>query len=145
MKRHLLIKVTLLLITFLGCNECFSQSDWNIVKEAKTLPSINNRATVKGFAFDTPLYISKDSLNNGFTVALEDASFKIVVFLLTYDCEDCDIWEKTIYGNIVTMKDAPILKSLKRGDILSFGLFKVEKGGKHYTIPETNIIVADLR
>ena len=122
-------------------SQCFSQNDWNILKEAKTLPKVNTKATVNGFPFEPTLYISKDSLNQGFTIILQDPSYKVLFFCLTYDCEDCDIWSKIIYGNRVTEKNAPVLKWLKKKDILSFGLFKVEKGGKYFSIPVETIIV----
>ena len=132
--------LTFFLIAF---SQCFSQSDWNILKEAKALPSVNNKVTVKGFPFDKTLYISKDSLNQGFSITLQDPSYKVIFFRLVYDCEDCDIWETIIYGNRVTVNDAPILKRLKKNELLSFVLFKVEKNGKYFTVPEQNIIVTD--
>jgi len=143
MRRYFKITLTLSLLTFLNINECFSQNTWDFAKEAKSLPTINNKATVKGFAFDKTISTSKDSLKKGFTIELEDPSFKIHFFLLTYDCEDCDIWEKVIHGNTVTTENAPILKKIKKGDLLSIGFFKVEKGKKFYTLPETVIIVTD--
>jgi hypothetical protein len=112
MRRHFKIHVALSLLAFLNINECFSQHTWDYAKEAKALPTINNKATVKGFAFDKTINISKDSLNKGFIIELEDPSYKLHFFLLTYDCEDCDIWEKVINGNTVSTENAPILKKL---------------------------------
>ena len=143
MTKNLLIRLMLILLTTSVSSQSFCQSDWDIVKEAKTLPAANNMATVKGFAFDKTIYISKDTLNNGFTIELQDPSYKIVFFRLYYECEDCDIWVKTIYGNKVTLKDAPILKGLKKGEILGCTLFKVEKAGKFYTLAEVTFIIAE--
>lgn len=128
-------------ITF--SSQCFCQSDWDIVKEAKTLPVANNKVTVKGFAYDKTLYVSKDTLKNGFTIELQDSSYKVVFFRLYYECENCDIWVKTIYGNKVTVDDAPILKRLKKNEILGCTLFKLEKTGKFYTLPEFAFIVTE--
>ena len=112
-------------------------------EEANTLPIANNKATVKGFTFIKTLLISKDSLKNGFSVALQDPTYKIAFFRLAYVCENCDIWVKTIYGDLVTVKDAPILKEVKKGEFLSLVLFKIEKEKKYFTLPEVVIIVTD--
>ncbi|RYE51014.1 MAG: hypothetical protein EOP48_18850 [Sphingobacteriales bacterium] len=143
MTKNLLIRLMLTLLTTSVSPQCFCQSDWDIVKEAKALPIANIKATVKGFAFDKTVYISKDTLNKGFTIELQDPSFKIVFFRLYYLCEDCDIWVKTIYDNKVTVKDAPILKGLKKGEILGCTLFKVEKAGKFYTLPEVTFSITE--
>lgn len=66
------------------------------------MPIANNNSTVKGLAIDKTLYISKESLKNGFTLALQDPTYKIAFFRLAFDCENCDIWVKTIYGDSVT-------------------------------------------
>jgi hypothetical protein len=143
MTKGFLIRLTLALLTTTVSSQCFCQSDWEIIKEAKTLPVVNNKATVKGFAFEKTVYISKDTLNNGFTIELQDPSYKIVFFRLYYECEDCDIWVKTIYGSKVTVKDAPILKGLKKNEILGCTLFKVEKAGKFYTLPEVAFVITE--
>jgi len=132
-----------LVLSLLNLNDSFSQKTWDFAREAKALPTINNKATVKGFPFEKAIYTSKDSLNNGFRVELQDPSYKIISFLLSYYCEHCDIWEKVIYGKVVSTENAPILKKIKKGESLSLGFFKVEKGGKFYTLPETVIIVTD--
>jgi hypothetical protein len=143
MTRALIIRLTLALLTTTISSQCLCQSDWEIIKEAKILPVANNKATVKGFAFDKIVYVSKDTLSKGFTIELQDPSYKIVFFRLYYECEDCDIWVKTIYSSNVTVKDAPILKRLKKGEILGCTLFKVEKGGKHYTLPEVTVVITE--
>jgi hypothetical protein len=143
MTKNLLARLTFALLAITCSSQCFGQSDWDVIKEAKTLPMASNKATVKGFSFAKNLHISKDSLNNGFDIVLEDPSYKIVFFRLYYEAEDSDIWVKTIYGNKVTVKDAPILNRLKKGEILGCTLFKLEKAGKYYTLPEFNVIVAD--
>jgi hypothetical protein len=141
--RSILIKFTLLFFVIISSSVSFCQNDWNIIKDANSLPIANNRATVKGFPFDKSLYISKDSLKKGFLVSLKDPLYKIHFFRLVYECEDCDIWVKTIYGDSVTPKEANILNGLKKGDILSFVLFKVERNRKFFTIPDVNIIITD--
>lgn len=143
MTKNLLIRLLFTLLTVSVSSQCFCQTDWDIVKEAKTLPIADNKATVKGFAFDKTIYVSKDTLNKGFTIGLQDPSYKVVFFRLYYECEDCDIWVKTIYGNQVTVKDAPILKELKKGEILGCTLFKVQKAGKFYTLPEVAFIITE--
>jgi len=136
-------RIILLILTSIAWQQCFSQSELDTLKGTKTLPIANNRATIKGFAFDTALYISKDSLNKGFTVILQDPSYKVIFFLLVHDCEDCDIWENIIFGNIVSIKNVPMLKFLRKGDLLSLMVFKIEKKGKYFTIPEVNILLTD--
>ena len=137
------MKILILILTSIIWNDCLGQSDWDIIKEANTLPIANNKATVKGFTFDKTLLISKDSLKNGFSVALQDPTYKIAFFRLAYVCENCDIWVKTIYGDLVTVKDAPILKEVKKGEFLSLNLFKIGKEKKYFTLPEVVIIVTD--
>jgi len=139
MTRTILIKATLFLLIMLSSVACFCQENG----QTRSLPLINNKATVKGYAFDKELRISKDSLKKGFTVALEDASYEIVSFTLYYDCESCDIWAETIYGNAVTLVNAPILKQLKAGEVLGFNSFKVKKSDKSFTLPELTIILTD--
>jgi hypothetical protein len=137
------MKFLILILTSIVWSDCLCQDDWDIIKEAKNLPIANNKATVKGFTFDKTLLISKDSLKNGFSVALQDPTYKIAFFRLTYVCENCDIWVKTIYGDLVTVKDAPILKEVKKGEFLSLNLFKIGKEKKYFTLPEVVIIVTD--
>ena len=137
------MKILILILTSIVWSDCLCQDDWDIIKEANTLPIANNKATVKGFTFDKTLLISKDSLKNGFSVALQDPTYKIAFFRLAYGCENCDIWVKTIYGDLVTVKDAPILKEVKKGEFLSLNLFKIGKEKKYFTLPEVVIIVTD--
>src|SRR5215217_5211601 len=109
MSQRFLIVIILSLLGAFNYSESFcqnSQADYQVLKEVKSLPLISNKATVKGFPYINELYVSKDSLKNGFIITLQDPTYKINFFLLGYDGEDSDVWEKTIYGNTVTVKTA---------------------------------------
>jgi len=82
-------------------------------------------------------------LKKGFPVVLQDTSYKIDFFNLHYECDGCDILVTTIRGDSVTLGNAPILKHLKAGEILRLTLFKIDKRGKSFTIPQVSIILTD--
>jgi hypothetical protein len=107
------------------------------------LPFLANRATVGGYRFSTPLHISKDSLKKGFTLALQDHSFKIVSFLLAYECEFCDIDLIMISGNKVSQENFRGLRHIKAGESLTIDLIRVQGGSKLYRVPGFMIYVTD--
>jgi hypothetical protein len=136
-----MVKKVLLLLLLLASIDGVSQSYDTIFKEVPKLPMANNRATIKGYPYDTAFIAKYDSLTHDFKITLADPSYKIVFFTLYYDCEECDIWFKVIHGDIVKWDETPLKK--RKPAILSFQYFKIQKGNKYYTIPDF-IVVVDL-
>jgi hypothetical protein len=120
-----------------------AQKPWEYATMVKGLPVANNSATITGYPFSKELHISKDSLKRGFKLVLLDQTYKIDSFVLYYDCEDCDIWEKIIVGDTVRPDEVKILGRLKKGDLLECGAFKIKKKGKAYTVPSFYVIITD--
>lgn len=137
MQKKLLPKMLLLLFAIAASRDCFCQTG------PEKWPLSNNRATVKGHSFNKTLYISKDSLKKGFLVELQDPTYKIQSFLLSYFCKGCDFWVKTISRDSVTVKDVPILPDLKKDEGMILSHFKIEKAGKYFTIPEVTLMLTD--
>jgi len=113
------------------------------IEKVKNLPLLDNKVTVKGYAFDKTIHISKDSLRKGFELKLQDGSYTVAGFILGYECEACDIWTELIYGCSVTTKNFSHLRSLKKGETIGIDLMKVQKQGKAFKVPYFMIVITE--
>lgn len=97
------------------------------LKTQKTTISINNKVQNDS--------ISKKALVNGLSVLLTDPSFKVIGFVIGYDCHSKsmikDFHERTFYGNNIKAND-PFLKGVWKGDMLSIDCINISKKGKRY-------------
>jgi len=143
------VKACLLhVILFLGYLIChpeksFSQANQKLQEVVKSLPFINNPATIKGFPINKTLHVSKTLLSKGFRLVLWDSLYNIEKFLLSYYAEFEDVWVAEISGDSVTLKKVKILDHLKSGEWMEFSGFIIGKGGKHYTAPSFSVIITE--
>ena len=133
------LSILLVLSFTFACGQTKKDTLFCNLENAPLRASINNF----GFAYGKMLYISKDSLRNGFTVVLSNPNYKIVGFTLFYDCEGCDIWVKTIYGNKVSQQNVSILRKLKNNEVLEFGCLNIEIKGKRYLVSGFAVQITD--
>ena len=84
--------------------------------------------------------ISADRLREGFTVALTDTSHRITCFLIDYDGSGRSR-EFSISGTKATNKNAPFIKSISPGDLLSLECINIEKFGKRSLSTSFRIVV----
>ena len=121
----------------------YSQSVRSQIDQAKRLPVIGNRMSITGYPNIHGSTASKDSLRKGFRVLLQDNSYKIVSFLISYAGDDCDIWERMIYGDSVSVKEVPLLRTMRKSGIFFFSAFKVAKGDRFYTVPDIHFTMVE--
>lgn len=116
----------------------------------KGIPVVTNRSTIEGFSFtffspasktSSSLSIKKEFFTNNFKLISSDPDWKVDGFWFSYDCENCDIYEKCIKGNIVDVSKYPIFKSLKRGELLEFRCINIVRGVNRFITLSFAVIV----
>ena len=107
--------------------------------------TINVNAFVKGYPYQNKIYISKDSLLNGFSLDLSDNSYKIIGFKIFYEFPGDPFGESVIIGNKITTQNLSFIPNLKELGNGYFELFciAIEKNGKKYNARDFVIVLAD--
>ena len=90
--------------------------------------------------------ISKKDLVHGLSVLFADTSYKVIGFIVAYDCHSgsmiMDIHERTFYGNNIKAND-PFLNGVWEGDMLVIECINLSKKGVKYIGEPKTFLVTD--
>jgi hypothetical protein len=90
--------------------------------------------------------LSKASLlNTGFKVILDDTTFKVTSFKITYDCHSRSLFDfSTVeYTGDKVRADDKYLKAIWVGDVIDLLCVNITKDGKNYVMKETSFIIVE--
>ncbi len=106
-------------------------------------PPIDISVTVNGFEFADKVYISKDTLKNGFSLKTAQADYNIMGFRVYFYGKYMDLYWKDITGNRATQENLPILRSLHGDELMEIECINLRKDKNLYIARHFIIIIPE--
>ncbi len=114
-----------LIVIFFGCTTS---------KKMQFVPCNGNilqvGLVIKGKPSCAHCKIEKDYLKDGFSLTLEDTSYKIIKFRIGYFRGDDILFRKEISGSKINKKNVNFLNDMRIGDFISIECIKITKNNE---------------
>jgi len=99
--------------------------------------------SVEGQAACSHCEIDKEVFAKGISLILEDTTYEISQFTISYSNADTLLFQKEVHGRVLRSKDASFLKKLNAGDVISIDCVKIIKDNE-VSLSTTMLIVVRL-